>query len=55
MAWPLWSVDLIVMDFSLWEHLKENVYAVPLKTIIDLVERLQEAMTTFDGSMLRRV
>jgi hypothetical protein len=43
------------MDFSLWEHLKEHVYAVPLRTIKDLMERLQAAVSAFDGSMLRHV
>jgi hypothetical protein len=39
-------------DFFLWRHLKEHVYAVPHRTIEDLVARLQEAVTTVDANML---
>jgi hypothetical protein len=55
MAWPLCSLDLILMDFFLWGHLKEHVYGVPLRTIIDLMAKLQAAETTFDASMLRHL
>jgi hypothetical protein len=43
------------MDFFLWGHLKEQVYAVPPRTIEDLVQRLQAGVTTVDAHMLRRV
>jgi hypothetical protein len=43
------------MDFFLWGHLKEQVYAVPPRTIEDLVARPQAAVTTVDANMLRRV
>jgi hypothetical protein len=43
------------MDFFLWGHLKEQVYAVPPRTIEDLVARIQTAMTTVDANMLRCV
>jgi hypothetical protein len=51
------ATDLIPIDFSffLWGHLKEHDYAVPPRTIEDLVERLQAAMTSVDANMLRRV
>jgi hypothetical protein len=39
------------MDFFLWGHLKEQVYAVPPRTIEDLVARLQAAVTTVDANM----
>jgi hypothetical protein len=42
-------------EFFLWGHLKEQVYAVPLRTIEDLVARLQAAVTMVDANMLRRV
>jgi hypothetical protein len=54
-AWPLRSPDLTPMDFFLWGHLKEQVYAIPPRTIEDLVARFKAAVTTVDGSMLRRV
>jgi hypothetical protein len=34
------SPELTPMDFFLWGHLKEQVYAVPPRTVEDLVERL---------------
>jgi hypothetical protein len=43
------------MDFFLWGHLKGQVYAVPPRTIDDLVARLQAAVTTVDANMLRHV
>jgi hypothetical protein len=42
-AWPPRSPDLTPMDFSLRGHLKECVYAVPPRTIEDLVAKLQVA------------
>jgi hypothetical protein len=41
-AWPPQSPDLTPMDFFLWGHLMEQVYAVPPKIIEDLVARLQQ-------------
>jgi hypothetical protein len=38
-------------DIFLWGHLKEQVYAVPPRTIEDLVARLQAAVTTVDANM----
>jgi hypothetical protein len=53
-AWPPRSPDVTPMVFFLWGHLKEQVYAVPPRTIQDLVARLQD-VTTVVASMLRRV
>jgi hypothetical protein len=39
-AWPPRSPDLTLMDYFLWEHLKEQVYTVPPRTIEDHVARL---------------
>jgi hypothetical protein len=36
------------MDYFLWGQLKEHVYAVPPKTIEDLVERLQAVVTVIN-------
>jgi hypothetical protein len=51
------ATDLIPIDFRffLWGHLKEHDYAVPPRTIEDLVERLQATTTSVDANMLRRV
>jgi hypothetical protein len=35
--------------------LRKHVYAVPPRTIEDLVEKLKAAVTTVDANMLRRV
>jgi hypothetical protein len=51
----LGSPDLTPMEVFLWGHLKEQVYAVPPRTIEDLVARLQAAVTTVDANILRCV
>jgi hypothetical protein len=43
------------MDFFLWGNLKEQVYAVPPRTIEHLVARIRAAVTTVDANMSRRV
>jgi hypothetical protein len=43
------------MDFPLWGHLKDHVYAFPFWKIEDLMARLQADMTTANANMLRRV
>jgi hypothetical protein len=50
-AGPPQSPDLTPMDFFLWGHLKEHVYALLPRTIEDLVARLEAAVTTVDGNM----
>jgi hypothetical protein len=54
-AWPLLLSDLTPMGFFLWGHLKEQVYAVPPRTMKDLMARLQAPVTTVNANMLRRV
>jgi hypothetical protein len=39
------------MDFFLWGHLKEQVYAVLPRNIEDLVARYQAVVTTVDANM----
>jgi hypothetical protein len=51
-AWPPWLLDLTVANVFLWEHLKEYVYAVPPRTMKDLMARLQAAATIVDANML---
>jgi hypothetical protein len=43
------------MDISLWEHLKMHVYAVPTRTLGDVLARTQAFVTMVDANMLRRV
>jgi hypothetical protein len=54
-TWPLRWPDLTPMKLFLWTDLKEYVYAVCLRTIKDLVARLQAAVTTVDTNKLGRV
>jgi hypothetical protein len=43
------------MEFFLWGHLKQHIYAVPPRTSEDLAERLETALTVVDANMLRHV
>jgi hypothetical protein len=43
------------MNFILWGHIEEHVYAAPARTIEDLVARLQAVVTTVVANMPRRV
>jgi hypothetical protein len=47
--------DLSPMEFFLWRPLKEQVCAVPPRSIEDLVARLQTVVTRVDANMLRYV
>jgi hypothetical protein len=39
---------------SLWGHLKEYVYAIHPRIVVDIVTRLQGVVTTVDASMIQR-
>jgi hypothetical protein len=54
-VWLSRSPDLTPINFILWGHPNEHVYALPPRTIEDLVARLQAAMTTADVNMLRNI
>lgn len=41
--WPARSPDLTPLDFYLWGCLKEQVYCVPIDSIEQLINRLQQA------------
>jgi hypothetical protein len=43
------------MDYFLWGHQKEHVYAVPPKTIEDLMTRIRAFMAAVDANMVRHV
>ncbi|KAJ8913308.1 hypothetical protein NQ315_010976 [Exocentrus adspersus] len=42
-AWLPRSPDLNPLDFYVWGYLKDKVYATPVLTRDDLVQRIQEA------------
>jgi len=43
------------MDFFLWGHLKQNVYLTEPASSEEVIARMQLAVRTIDGAMLRRV
>jgi hypothetical protein len=53
--WSPPSPDLTPINLFLWGHLKEHVYAVPLRAIEDLAERLKATVTLVDANILRCV
>lgn len=55
--WPPRSPDFNPLDFFLWGHLKNLVYATPVETIEDLRERIVHHSNGIKGNeeMLRRV
>jgi hypothetical protein len=48
-----WSLDLTLMDFFQWRHLKEHVYAVPPRTVKDIMTRLQAAVAVVIATMFK--
>jgi hypothetical protein len=38
------------MDFFLWTHVKEHIYAVPTRAIEDAAGRVEATVTTVDAS-----
>ena len=52
LAWPPRKLDVTPTDFVMWEHVKEHIYAVPPRTVDDLVARLPVANTAVDASIL---
>jgi hypothetical protein len=54
MAWPPRPLDVAPRDCFLWGHLKGYFYAIPPRTIEDLVQRIEAAVTTVDVDMLWR-
>jgi hypothetical protein len=53
--WPPRSPDLTPMDFFLWGHIKETVYAKPTTTIEDLKDRISAACASISQAALRSV
>lgn len=42
--WPARSPDLTPLDFFYWPHIKENVYATPIDSLIDLQNKILRAI-----------
>ncbi|GBL83173.1 hypothetical protein AVEN_165378-1 [Araneus ventricosus] len=48
------SPDLTPMDFFLWGHLNQQVYAIPPPTLQDLQRRITDACANVSPVMLHR-
>ena len=53
-AWPARSPDLTPLDFFLWETIKEYVYRMPINTVQELSDRIDEALATITPEMIQR-
>ncbi|GBN18092.1 hypothetical protein AVEN_121599-1 [Araneus ventricosus] len=53
--WPPRSPDLTPLDFSLWGHIKGQVYATPPPTLQDLRRRITDACASVTPAMLHNV
>ncbi|XP_026825251.1 uncharacterized protein LOC113561894 [Ooceraea biroi] len=53
--WPPHSPDLTPLDFFLWGHLKQQVYATRPASVQDLKERIIRACSMISPQILRRV
>lgn len=49
-AWPPRSPDITPMDFYVWGHLKDIVYATTVETREELVERIEKACRLLKGN-----
>jgi hypothetical protein len=47
--------DLTPYDYFLWGHLKTNVFETKPKTIVNLIQRIQDEVATIPVEMLREV
>jgi hypothetical protein len=62
MDWPRWKItwppsspDITPLDFSLWRHVKDHVYANPVPDIATLRTRIAAVLEEVDATMLQRV
>lgn len=53
--WPPRSPDLTPLDFFLWGYIKDQVYATPHTSLLDLRRRITDACNSVTPSMLRNV
>ena len=52
--WPPRSPDITPLDFFLWGYVKDIVYRTKVRDIDDLKQRISNAITTIDETMLQR-
>jgi hypothetical protein len=50
-VWPHRLSDLTPVDFFMWGRPREHVYAVLVRSVEDLVARIQAAVITVDANM----
>ncbi|EZA47816.1 hypothetical protein X777_15340 [Ooceraea biroi] len=53
--WPPRSPDLTPLDFFLWGHLKQQLYATPPANVQDLKDRIVRICRTIRPQILQRV
>lgn len=53
--WPARSPDLTPLDFSIWGHIKEKVYATPPPSLEILQHRIRRAIETISEEHLRNL
>lgn len=53
--WPARSPDLTPLDFYVWGHMKELVYATEITTREQLVQRIQDAAITVRNNFSNRI
>lgn len=51
--WPARSPDLTILDFFIWGHLKEKVYATPLRNLAELENRIRTEVQNITPAFLR--
>lgn len=54
-AWPPRSPDITPMDFFLWGYIKDIVYATPVNTREELIQRIRDAARTITPEHLSNV
>ena len=53
-CWPPRSPDITPLDFFLWGHVKDRVFATPVQDIHDLQTRILDTTGTIPMDMLDR-
>lgn len=53
-AWPARSPDLTPLDFFFWGTIKDYVYRMPINTVEELSDRIDEALATITPEMIQR-
>jgi hypothetical protein len=53
--WPPPSPDITPLDFSLWGHVKDIVYKIPVNSLDELKLRIVAAVETVTQQMLEKL